>query len=1848
MSMLKLRIVNANQAVEEVALDQAVVIQVESGATYSVVDAETGEVISDVVVKREGDSLVIEKESEKIVEIEEYFNETAAYFDVGGAGLVTPESPVAEGSNLVWSAEQGAEGLSSSASSAGVLGGLALGGLGIAGGSSSSSSASGTDAGTDAGTDTGTDTGTDSGSGEVEILVVGGPVINADELWATFYKEDGTILSENFVGAGGALRIDAGNYTGIVSVRVTNVDSDPDYLDEATGTQKDIGDAEFWADGIKIENGRAFLNVNIFSTLSHFKALEAGDGVLTEENVAESNAAVAEAFGLGDLHAEDIQTTVDADGNASEANAYGEALALMSVLDAKNGGDISASLNALIDGTNLVSGGGIVYSDALKTELLEVKDAVAAIVADAENGTSTAPQWAGNLAGLNHADTLAAINARAEGVQDAVAAANDKVAEKLGSPVTFADTTGPRVKISSAVDADTGEVTLTYKFSEDVTGFTADNITIANAVKGGFSESNASTYTLVVTPAADTDGSFTATTEVSGVEDAAGNTAYAPPVFVQKFAFAEAPEFLDGAVAAVEFPDGGSGAAYTPDADDNVGITAFSFAGGADDGLFTIDSDTGAVSFKAAPDLSSPGSAESSNDYVVKIQAEDAAGNTAVQTVTISIVEFSLSLALEADTGAADDDGITMNGNIAVSGLSDGAEWEYSVNSGTDWSTGSGTLFSLIDGEYDADTIQVRQVGAESVVATNSSKIVVDLMYPDAPTVTVGRYGTVDVSGIEEGATWYYWDLSSEFGGWVEGTGTSFDIPIGSWSATDLKVRQQDVAGNISINANAASSFDVVAPPVLTLSLGTDTGSVNSDFITNDGTMNVTGLEDGATWEYSIDAGANWADGADGAFVLTDGQYAIGDIQIRQKDLPTNLVKNTTPIEVDSAKPTVGLFTVSDKNGELDADATTNYGVLTLAGAGEDGSTVEVFNGEVSLGEATVTGQAWTLNVDVPDGLLAITVVETDLAGNESDPSSQFGLTVDAPRPVVTAVVDSVGRYTDNLDSGAITDDPNLVFEGTAPEGTTAIKVYINGSLVGSASPVLDGTTWTYEAPRLAEETIEGAPHVGYHEISFAAVIDGEESAKSDPFDWGMDETEPGQAVIKEISHTANGEAFIIQTNGGAVVLDPNGEKTTAGNGITLGGTLNKMWGYLDEGLTIDVYLNDVLQDQDVTGNVVITGEDWTYTYTGDPLANGESYNFSFVAVDAAGNESLPSQVVMVSDTVAPTVTAESYGTFDWGGGDTKAFHAVVTGGADTVGFEFSLNGTPIAVSYLSGMTNAYYDAGTGDLYVYETSFRDYIVDGDNVFKIQAVDYAGNLSLADEATVTLDFTGPGMAADAAIVDAAGVSPHAVVIDFNEKVNVDNFTAFKVVADGSLLGYVPATAILSEDQMSVQFFFSTALPANANIRFILATEGERGQITDIFGNILELNRETYWGVDFTTGDADTTDPVIAIESVSGDNYINASEASSDVVVKGTTDAEDGQVVTVEWKDGDTVLATQTATVASGAWSATFASTDLPTTDGTTTVTANVSDIAGNSATPATKDVELDTVAPTTATTIDSVVSGGSAVASDGTAGTPAIAASSTVTVSGSGVTTGEGSVVKIYDGSSELAEAVVDGNGDWSVDFSLTADATNALTAVVEDSAGNATAASETFYVSPPPPPHAGTTAVVFDYTTGYVSGENTTEDRTFSADESYTIYMVVDAANDGTLTPINFWLSDDPNPAPGTADLQVKWIGASNLSDDDQIVIVSSTGAAISRSGQVSDGVVHTQYGWLWGGSSLVTSRSAGVWLMNVQQGKLKVGSTQIQGGALGYTSGNIYSGMKVDVAIGYDISEIWNGSALV
>ena len=236
--------------------------------------------------------------------------------------------------------------------------------------------------------------------------------------------------------------------------------------------------------------------------------------------------------------------------------------------------------------------------------------------------------------------------------------------------------------------------------------------------------------------------------------------------------------------------------------------------------------------------------------------------------------------------------------------------------------------------------------------------------------------------------------------------------------------------------------------------------------------------------------------------------------------------------------------------------------------------------------------------------------------------------------------------------------------------------------------------------------------------------------------------------------------------------------------------------------------------------------------------------------------------------------------------------------------------------------------------------------------------------------------------------------------------------------------------------------------NITTSTIVGTTSLYATVTDQAGNASTSSNS----ISFT---ADITDPAISIDAtLEGDNRVNAAEDDT-VVVSGTTDAENGQTVTVTLSDGVNTDVVTTATVSGGTWTATAA--DISgLNDGSIDITADVDDVAGNSATTATKSITKDVVNPTIA--IDATLEGDNVVNA---------AEDDTVVVSGTtDAENGQTVTVTLSDGvNADVVTTATVSGGTWTAtaaDISGLNDGSIDVTADVDDQAGNsATTATKT-------------------------------------------------------------------------------------------------------------------------------------------------------------------------------------------
>ena len=467
------------------------------------------------------------------------------------------------------------------------------------------------------------------------------------------------------------------------------------------------------------------------------------------------------------------------------------------------------------------------------------------------------------------------------------------------------------------------------------------------------------------------------------------------------------------------------------------------------------------------------------------------------------------SLALANDTGVSATDGITNDGTINVTGLEAGASWQYSTNSGSDWISATGSSFAIASDTYNAGSILVRQsdiAGNTSAIGQLGAITIIDSTAAAAPSLALAsdtgisatdgitNDSTINVTGLEADASWQY--STNGGGNWTNGIGSSFEIASGTYAAGSILVRQSDIAGNTSANGQLGATITVDTTAVASsLVLASDSGVSATDRNTNNGTINVAGLEAGASWQYSINSGTSWISGTGSSFVLASGTYAAGRIRVRQSDIAGNtsaIGQTTSTIVIDTTAPTTtaaitavadnfGIFQGFVDNSGVTDDTTPTFSGIISAGL-VSGEALYLFNGDTRLGQAVVnnTAKTWSCTLSTPlpntEGAnYTITARVGDLAGNLGSASSSRSFLLDTSAPAITAsitgVEDNFGPLTGFLPQAGFTDDTSPTFSGTLSSPLSAgdtLRIYSGTTWLGNAIMANDQQTWSFTSQPLA------------------------------------------------------------------------------------------------------------------------------------------------------------------------------------------------------------------------------------------------------------------------------------------------------------------------------------------------------------------------------------------------------------------------------------------------------------------------------------------------------------------------------------------------------------------------------------------------------------------------------------------------------------------------------------------------------------------------------------------------------------------------------------------------------------
>ncbi|HHA2300386.1 TPA: BapA/Bap/LapF family large adhesin [Enterobacter asburiae] len=796
-----------------------------------------------------------------------------------------------------------------------------------------------------------------------------------------------------------------------------------------------------------------------------------------------------------------------------------------------------------------------------------------------------------------------------------------------------------------------------------------------------------------------------------------------------------------------------------------------------------------------------------------------------------------------------------------------------------------------------------------------------------------------------------------------------------------LTATATDAAGNPSgLSDSWTINVDGTAPGAPVISQVVDdvpgrTGSLDINETTNDATPTLSGTaEPNATVTLRVDGvaiGTTVADGL-GAWSFTpdtpiaEGQHTLTAVAT---DAAGNIsdVSNSWGIIIDSVAPDAPVITqvlddVPERLGALTSGDSTNDTTPTLNGTAEPGSTVTIRQDGVDVTTIVIDSSGtWTYTptTQLVNGTYTFTAVTTDGAGNTSQPSSGFTLTVDTTPPAaatIATVTDDVGGVQGTLNSGDTTDDTTPLLQGTAP-ADAVITVYDGATLLGTA--ILDGSGgWSFTPVTPLTD--------GPHSLTVHATDAAGNTTVSSPFVLTVDTVAPATPDIP------------------AITVNPDGTETPLNPGETTRDTTPTLSGTGTAGDTVTIYNNGVKIGDAVVDN---TGN-WTWTPS-TPLPGG-TYDITLTVtnVDGTGNESAPSQPVTITiDTEAPATPAAPTVTDSVtqitgpvpDGGTTNDPRPVLSGTGtpnDVINITDTVNGTPTVVGTVtvdsSGNWSWRPDSNIGE--------------GSHVYTATATDEAGNVSDPSTAiTIIVDTLAP----DTPVISAVGGEPNGgYITDTTPTVGGTGVNGETVIVYNN--GVEMGRVVVANGEWSLTLPTQTDGPLNITVAGVDAA-GNLSAPSSVF-----------------TVTLDTVAPEIPVISTVADSQLSNNvlyTKDGTPTLTGTGEPGTTVIVSVDGTPSTVLVTVQPG----GTWSWT-ADTTLP--DGPHTFTVSSSDPAGNSSgDSAPLSVTVDTAAPADPINM--------ALAQEGTPLTGNAEAGSTITVKDSGGTV-IGSGVAASDGSFSIA------------------------------------------------------------------------------------------------------------------------------------------------------------------------------------------------------------------------------------
>jgi hypothetical protein len=343
-------------------------------------------------------------------------------------------------------------------------------------------------------------------------------------------------------------------------------------------------------------------------------------------------------------------------------------------------------------------------------------------------------------------------------------------------------------------------------------------------------------------------------------------------------------------------------------------------------------------------------------------------------------------------------------------------------------------------------------------------------------------------------------------------------------------------------------------------------------------------------------------------------------------------------------------------------------------------------------------------------------------------------------------------------------------------------------------------------------------------------------------------------------------------------------------------------------------------------------------------LADG-AYNVTASVSDAAGNPATATRTLTVDETL-PTIAIALIA------GDDVINLSEAQAGFAISGTESGADGQIVTVQILDSsnhVVDSYTTTAAAGTWSVSVSSAQATALADGTYQVIAgvSDAAGNPASPAVRTLTVDETPPTIT----IATIAGDN----VVNLSEAQAGFAISGIESGADGRTV----IVQILNNSNNVIDTYTTVATGGtwSVSVSSVDATTLADGtykvlaSVSDTAGNPATAAQ---------TLSVDETPPTITMAPINGGDDIDLTDAEAGFVISGKETGADGQLVTVTILNSNGgAVATYTVTASAGAWSINVSSTDaLGLADGIYTVTASISDAAGNPATPATQTLIVD--------------------------------------------------------------------------------------------------------------------------------------------------------------------------------------------------------------------------------------------------------------------------------------------------